>query len=74
MNEPPRWCAQWAVLLSVMAGPATAQTIIDGDTVQQGDKRWRLWGIDAPESRQVCKDGWPAGAEATAAMRKLVEG
>jgi len=31
-------------------------------------------GIDAPEMRQTCADGWPVGLETTAAMRKLIEG
>jgi hypothetical protein len=35
---------------------------------------WRLWGIDAPECRQACADGWPAGRESTAALRRLIEG
>ena len=28
--------------------------IIDGDTIQIGDNRIRLYGIDAPELKQVC--------------------
>ena len=31
---------------------------------------YRLWGIDAPETRQACADGWEAGPEA---RRKLAE-
>ncbi|MFN7308848.1 MAG: thermonuclease family protein, partial [Acetobacteraceae bacterium] len=29
---------------------------IDGDTLQVGDTRLRLHGIDAPELRQTCED------------------
>ena len=30
-------------------------TIIGGDTIEIRGQRIRLWGIDAPESRQPCK-------------------
>ena len=40
---------------------ASAQTITDG-TIKQGGVTYRLWGIDAPEAKQVCPDGWPAGS------------
>jgi endonuclease YncB( thermonuclease family) len=36
------------------AAPATH--IIDGDTLTLGNEQVRLWGIDAPEGRQVCQD------------------
>jgi endonuclease YncB( thermonuclease family) len=45
-----------------------------GDTIHVGGTIYRLWGIDAPETKQSCADGWPAGQEATKAMRSLVEG
>ena len=31
--------------------------MIDGDTVEVGGARVRLWGIDAPEKRQECRSG-----------------
>jgi endonuclease YncB( thermonuclease family) len=38
------------VLLTLMiACPASAQTVTDGDTLKLGEKRVRLWSIDAPE-------------------------
>ena len=40
-----------AVLVSAFAA---AQTITDGDTIKLNGTTWRLWGIDAPESRQWC--------------------
>ncbi|SEP42845.1 hypothetical protein SAMN02990966_06111 [Rhodospirillales bacterium URHD0017] len=43
-----------------MAVPAAAQTITDGDTLKQNGVIYRLWGIDAPEAKQVWPDGWPA--------------
>lgn len=45
---------------------------VDGDTLEIGGVRVRLWGIDAPESRQRCRAGsrwWSCGGLATAALR-----
>jgi endonuclease YncB( thermonuclease family) len=51
---------------------ASAQPhIIDGDTLVINNVHYRLEGIDAPESRQVCPDAWPAGYNATAFLRAL---
>jgi endonuclease YncB( thermonuclease family) len=63
-----------AALLVLLAVPAAAQTVTDGDTITLDGTHWRLWGIDAPETHQACADGWRAGLEATAAMRRLIEG
>lgn len=30
-------------------------TVVDGDTLEVRGQRIRLWGIDAPESRQTCE-------------------
>jgi endonuclease YncB( thermonuclease family) len=49
--------------------------VIDGDTLQLHGQRIRLWGIDAPESRQWCEhEGatYPCGSEATAYLAALV--
>jgi endonuclease YncB( thermonuclease family) len=66
--------AALAIIALLSASPAAAQRVIDGDTIDLNGTHWRLWGIDAPETHQSCADGWPAGLEATAAMRKLMEG
>ncbi|MDZ4762094.1 MAG: thermonuclease family protein [Alphaproteobacteria bacterium] len=33
-----------------------AEDVFDGDTIRMGDASLRLWGIDAPERSQVCRD------------------
>ena len=69
-----------ALVLPTLAGlPAAAQTgparVIDGDTIDVAGARIRLWGIDAPESRQTCQRGgvdYACGREATAHLRVLL--
>ena len=54
---------------AALAGKARA---VDGDTLEIGGTRVRLWGIDAPESRQTCRaEGreWNCGGLAAAALR-----
>ena len=62
--------------------PAKAQpllvgiaTIIDGDTIMIKGQRIRLYGIDAPESRQFCKKHkkfYRCGQQATLALSKKI--
>ena len=50
-------------------------SVTDGDTLRFGDTRVRLFGIDAPESKQTCeRDGvtWLCGQEAGKVLRDLV--
>jgi endonuclease YncB( thermonuclease family) len=50
--------------------------VIDGDTLQLGDARIRLFGIDAPEAGQRCNrlggGTWPCGKVAIDYLEKLV--
>ena len=56
-----------------LATPVFAQTAIDGDTIKLDGTTYRLWGIDAPESKQAC-GGWAAGADATRTFVDLMKG
>ena len=57
---------------------AMAARIVDGDTVVLSGVRVRLHGIDAPETRQSCRDAqdrrYRCGREATAALGRLADG
>jgi endonuclease YncB( thermonuclease family) len=68
-------CILAAALLSLWAGapPAVAQSITDGDTLKLNGVTYRLWGIDAPETKQWCGD-YPAGVLATATLETLMKG
>lgn len=67
--------------LFISAGTATAETpgewvgqvsVIDADTIDIGDVRFRLHGIDAPESAQLCRHpargDWRCGQKAALAL------
>lgn len=77
MWEMFRFC----LLLLAMLSPAVASTIsgvprvVDGDTLVVENTRVRLFGIDAPESKQTCEGAagtaWSCGAAATQDLRDL---
>lgn len=50
--------------------------VVDGDSFVVGTRKLRLDGIDAPELKQICKDGqnleWPCGRMARIALEKLL--
>lgn len=50
---------------------------VDGDTLDFGGGRVRLFGIDAPERNQTCQrasGAWECGADATALLASLING
>ena len=49
--------------------------VIDGETLQSGQQRIQLSGIDAPESDQYCladSARWPCGQQATKALKNYI--
>ncbi len=68
------------IALILLATPALADvagvaSVIDGDTIEVHGQRIRLHGIDAPESRQLCRlDGkpWQCGKDAANALAKKI--
>ncbi len=64
------------IALCLLTGPALADVagpakVIDGDTLEIHGQRIRFHGIDAPESRQLCRlDGkpWQCGKGAANAL------
>jgi endonuclease YncB( thermonuclease family) len=62
------------LVAALTASPAVGQVITDGDTLKIGGTIYRLWGIDAPEAKQTCPDGWPAGSLAATRLQALTAG
>ena len=51
--------------------------VIDGDTIEVGTARIRLFGVDAPESTQRCVAGsrrWSCGEQATRVLAGRIDG
>ena len=50
-------CVLSSLALVLMGAAPARPSVVDGDTFILGADRIRLWGVDAPEGRQVCQDG-----------------
>jgi endonuclease YncB( thermonuclease family) len=61
------------IILATATASVAAQTVTDGDTIKLNGTTYRLWGIDAPESKQWCGD-YPAGIMATGTLEMLIKG
>jgi endonuclease YncB( thermonuclease family) len=60
----------------VYLNTVSAADVIDGDTIRMGDVSLRLWGIDAPESDQLCRaasgEPFPCGGAAGDHLATLI--
>ncbi|AFK52618.1 thermonuclease family protein [Tistrella mobilis] len=85
----PRLASAAAALLALLALPAQITpalaadvtgraSVIDGDTLDIHGTRIRMFGIDAPESSQICADAqnraWRCGRDATQLLDRLTSG
>ncbi|MEA9557618.1 thermonuclease family protein [Xanthomonas nasturtii] len=62
----------FASVAAIAADLVGRATVTDGDTLTVAKRRIRLWGIDAPESAQLCitsnGSSWPCGRRSAAAL------
>ncbi len=69
------WCVAMLWVSSVSAQQLQgAARVVDGDTLRVAGERVRLFGIDAPESGQPCRDGGDCGAQSKAHLEALIGG
>lgn len=63
------------VMMSGTAGAADIR-VIDGDGFRMDGKEIRIWGIDAPELTQTCRNGfwwsYPCGKRSKAFLRQIL--
>jgi endonuclease YncB( thermonuclease family) len=60
-----------AAVCVLLALPAAAQRAVDGDTIKLDGTTWRLWGIDAPEKKDMC-GGQALGVIAAGTLASLM--
>lgn len=67
----------WRKEQQAYAGPVLSETVLDGDTLLLNGESLRLSGINAPQAAQICRLNrrtQDCGAEATLALRRIIEG
>jgi hypothetical protein len=69
----PTFAALLATIGPVLADDLTGQaSVIDGDTIEIHGTRIRLWGIDAPESTQLCRGEDSCSIDAARRQRTIL--
>lgn len=72
MALPVLWILTGNATAGEIIGPAR---VVDGDTLEIGGQRVRLFGIDAPESKQPCRlsgEPWDCGQAAKTALADMI--
>ncbi|WP_316234910.1 MULTISPECIES: thermonuclease family protein [unclassified Bradyrhizobium] len=68
-------CLSLSITSALADGLVGRATVVDGDTIEIHGERIRLWGIDTPESDQLCRnsdsDLYPCGRQAAASLAAL---
>lgn len=67
----------WRKEQQAYAGPVLSETVLDGDTLLLNGESLRLSGVNAPQAGQICRLNrrtQDCGAEATLALRRIIEG
>lgn len=68
--------AQWANSEEIITINGKKVSVIDGDSFRDADAEYRIYGIDAPEYNQSCKDiadrDWPCGKLARGALEEIL--
>ena len=67
---------QWLFEEEIISINGRAAKVIDGDSFKAGEEEFRIYGIDAPEYRQTCKNekgaDWPCGKAARSGLDRIL--
>ena len=71
------WFVQnWLYEEEIISINGKVASVIDGDSFRVGKEEFRIYGIDAPEYRQTCKDekgaDWPCGKAARSGLDRIL--
>lgn len=68
--------ARWTIDPETIIVNGKTVKVIDGDSFKDGDTEFRIYGIDAPEYRQFCKDAngknWSCGKSARSGLEAVL--
>ena len=67
---------QWTLTEDIIQIDGKAVQVVDGDSFKSDGEEFRIYGIDAPEYRQICKDeegvDWPCGKVARSGLENIL--